>query len=306
VSSADDEGRHPAGPGRLWAEAWSFDFAARDGSIGGYVRLGLHPGDGTAWYWAYVAGPGRPTVAVRDHEVVPPRGASLEVRAEGLWSMITCETPQEHWSIGLEAFAVGLDDPADAYRGERGDRMALGLDLEWEAAAPLFAYRQGGYQQACEVHGDVRIDDERIGIDGWGQRDHWWGVQDWWAEPRWWASGRLDDATMFHGVVAGPPGSPSCRTGYVARPGEPVDVVAPVALRTSLGAEGLPESASARLGPLTLTLAPIAQAPLLLPPPPSSPAPGPSRLARALCRFDAGGAGTGYGWASWLQPAPIG
>ena len=35
-----------------------------------------------------------------------------------------CETPNDHWSVNLEAFGVALDDPAEAYRGERGDRIA--------------------------------------------------------------------------------------------------------------------------------------------------------------------------------------
>ena len=36
----------------------------------------------------------------------------LEVRADGLWGELMCETPLEHWSYGLEAFGVALDDPA--------------------------------------------------------------------------------------------------------------------------------------------------------------------------------------------------
>ena len=52
-----------------------------------------------------LAGP----VVVRDHEVPLPR-QGLEVRAEGLWCELWCETPLEHWTYGLEAFAVQLDD----------------------------------------------------------------------------------------------------------------------------------------------------------------------------------------------------
>ena len=58
-------------------------------------------------------------VAVRDHEVPLPR-TGLEVRADGLWGELVCETPLEHWSIGLEAFGLGYDDPADA--SERNHR----------------------------------------------------------------------------------------------------------------------------------------------------------------------------------------
>ena len=56
----------------------------------------------------------------------------LEVRADGLWGELSCETPFEHWTYGLEAFGVRLDDPADSLRGEIGERMPVGLDIEWE------------------------------------------------------------------------------------------------------------------------------------------------------------------------------
>ena len=38
-----DEGRHePDAADELWNESWYFDFAAADGSLGGYVRVGLY------------------------------------------------------------------------------------------------------------------------------------------------------------------------------------------------------------------------------------------------------------------------
>src|SRR5205823_155516 len=117
--------RHQHGPEPLWSESWYFDFANADGTLGGYVRLGLLPNERRAWYWAYLVGEGRPLVAVRDHEAPLPTGGALEVRAEGLWAELVCETPDDHWSINLEAFGVALDDPAEASRGRRGDGTAF-------------------------------------------------------------------------------------------------------------------------------------------------------------------------------------
>ncbi len=54
------------------------------------------------------------------------------VRAEGLWVELLCETPGEHWSIGLEAFGVRFDDEAEAAASDRGERVPVGFDLEWE------------------------------------------------------------------------------------------------------------------------------------------------------------------------------
>jgi hypothetical protein len=167
VSGKERERRHAPGDGRLWEEAWGFEFADGEG-LGGYVRLALLPNQGRSWYWFALVRPGLPgPIHVRDHDVPIPR-AGLEIRSEGLWAELICETPMEHWSIGLEAFAVALDTPDAALdpRGEIGDRIAVGLDLEWE------------------VDGEARlhaVGDDRIAFDGRGVRAHEWGERDWWA-----------------------------------------------------------------------------------------------------------------------------
>ena len=137
--------------------SWLVEFATGDGPAG-FVRLDLRAGERYAWYWAYlvniedVGG----VIVVRDHEVPRPR-QGLELRAEGLWAELGCETPGEHWTFGLEAFGVRLDDPRDALRagGEIGDRVAVGLDLEWEAPDI--------------VHGDVLVGRGRWPVDGRGR-----------------------------------------------------------------------------------------------------------------------------------------
>ncbi len=146
--------------------AWCCEFAP-DTGCAGFLRLDLRAEEGIAWYWTYLVDvPGVDgIVAVRDHEVPLPRQA-LEVRAEGLWAELWCETPAEHWTFGLEAFGITLDDAEDALRpgGEIGDRVAVGLDLEWEVGNV--------------VHGDVLVGRERMAIDGWGRfmEDH--GLRD--------------------------------------------------------------------------------------------------------------------------------
>jgi len=137
---------------------WLLDFASADDPIAGFVRLELRTD--IAWYWTYLVGV--PDVAgvlvVRDHEVLLPR-QGLEIRADGLWAELTCETPREHWTFGLESFGVRLDSAADALRpgGEIGDRVAVGLDLEWEVAT--------GGPPAGVVHGDVLVGRARFEID---------------------------------------------------------------------------------------------------------------------------------------------
>jgi hypothetical protein len=133
-------------------------------------------------------------VTVRDHEVPPP-GRGLEVRASGLWTELVCETALDHWSVGLEAFGVALDDPLEAWRSERGDPCALGLDVEWEGTEPCAPW-PSGYSQACVAHGDVLVGSERFQLDGSGLRLHLWGEADR-KRPSGWAAGRLDDGASF-------------------------------------------------------------------------------------------------------------
>jgi hypothetical protein len=246
------------------------------------------------WYWAALVGSGRLLVVVRDHEVALPRHSALEVRAEGLWSALNCETPHDHWSIGLEAFAVALDDAAEAFGDERGERTALGLDLEWEASAPVFT--RGGldagggrYEQACSVYGDVLVGDERLDFSGWGRREHWWGIQDWWAGPSSAATGRLDDGRIF---AAWPEG------GYLAGPDGPGALAAgEVVIETVVDPGGMPVSATVALGQLVLGVTPIGHAPVLV----EGPSGKTARLARSLCRYrSVEGGVAGAGWAEWL------
>lgn len=198
-----DERRHRPGPGRDWEESWYLDFVDAGSALAGYVRLTLRPAEGTAWFWAGMVGGGPKLVVVRDHEVPPPVAGGLEVRAPGLWTELVCETPLDHWSVGLEAFGVALDDPLEAWGRERGDPWALGLDVEWEGQGPAVDWpgEGAGYWQGCAVHGDVLVGAERFALDGWGTRVHRWG------DPgrtrgTGWAAGRSADGEHF--LVADP------------------------------------------------------------------------------------------------------
>jgi hypothetical protein len=147
---------------------WLLDFVAGDpgNELAGFVRLELRDDEQIAWYWTYLVGvPDFDGVlVVRDHEVLLPR-QRLEIRADGLWAELICETPREHWTFGLEAFGVrleGTDNASEFLRpeGEIGERIAVGLDLEWEVG-------DDGPPRGT-VHGDVLVARATIPIDGGG------------------------------------------------------------------------------------------------------------------------------------------
>ncbi|MBK5287453.1 MAG: hypothetical protein JJE46_03190 [Acidimicrobiia bacterium] len=120
---------------------------ASEHSIAGRIELAI-PATGPARYEAVFSGPdvGTGFLVVRDHEVPRPRGTVIELRADGLWTEWTCETREEHWSFGLEAFGLRVEDPG----AEIGDRVPVGYDLEWETPD--------------HVHGEVLIGRDHLSV----------------------------------------------------------------------------------------------------------------------------------------------
>ena len=166
MNDARVEHRHPS----VVEETWWF-CAAADG-VGVHASLTLRPGQQQAWWSAALVRAGEPLVTISAFDIaLPPRG--LEIRTDGIWACLTCETPMEHWSVGLESFAVEVDEPDD----ERGDLVAFGLDLEWEAVGPGRPDPAGaGYGQACDVSGEVLLGADRIDLTAGGHRRHLWGT----------------------------------------------------------------------------------------------------------------------------------
>jgi hypothetical protein len=265
---ARDEGRHAPGPEELWGESWYHDFAAADGSYGGYLRLGLYPNLGVAWYWVHLVRRDQPLVLIRDHEVPCPtdmRGPvhAASERVTGKWSPVQ---PLRAYRITTEGTGVVLASPVDAFHGERGDATPIFLDLTWEGTAPCFAYSATTrFEQSCMVTGEVTIGDERIAVHCPGQRDHSWGVRDWWLFPWVWCSGRLEDGTWWHTVRSLNPGPEAFQTGYVVDAGEAEwREITSVSADYDLDDEKLPTRMDLTLGDLALHVTPELHAPVLL------------------------------------------
>jgi hypothetical protein len=294
------EGPHRPGPEPGWEESWYFDFTAPDGSLAGFVRLSVRPRQRVSWYWAYLVGRRRPLVVVRHHDVAPPRGG-FEVRAEGLWGVMHCEAPDEHWSVGLEAFAVTFDDPLEACRSQRGDILPFGLDLEWEALGPVHERPpegdSAGYEQAGGVHGEILLGEEAIDFEGSGHRVHCWGPVDWEAAAWCWSAGRLDDGTSFHGAAAGGPEVARGHGGLDAPGSGGSWCSEPFAVEGRPRPTGVPEEVEMRIGSTQITGTPLHHAPI-----PLDTGAGGGRLDRAHCRFESA-AGSGYGWTEWKSGA---
>jgi hypothetical protein len=129
--------------------AWSLRFADPSGTRGAVLLACLTD---HAEYRAIVD-LGESVLVVRDDDVPLPRGALLEVRADSLWAELVCEVPGVHWGFGLEAFGLRLADRAEARHADVGERVAVGLDLEWDEG---------------RVIGEVLVGSRRIPVDGTG------------------------------------------------------------------------------------------------------------------------------------------
>jgi hypothetical protein len=184
-----DEYDHFAGPSSAWSETWEFRGTSADLDLGVVAAVVRRPSVARMSYWAAVIGRSRPTIALVEHDIAAPR-IGLEIRGSGIWADHMCESPHEHWSLGLEAFALALDDPLDLVTTTRGLPVPLGFDLEWEAAsAPveLPSAADDGYLGVGVIRGEVLIGETTVEIDGPGHRVHRWGTGS--AFPAWWATG---------------------------------------------------------------------------------------------------------------------
>jgi len=187
-----DETPHAGTSHPNWVEAWLFDLVQSDRSLAASIELLIWPQLSRAAIHTSIVRAGKPLISLVDLAATAPKPPSLEVRAPGLWIDVGVQTPLDHVTVDIEAFAVALDDPDDVFRGAYGIRTAVGTELEWETADdPRPGVAVGSYEIPCTVHGELLIGDDVIEVDGWGWRSHRWGVPS------------SDDRTRIRGKAAG-------------------------------------------------------------------------------------------------------
>lgn len=271
---AGDEGLHAPGPEPLWNESFYLDFATPDGELGGYVRLGLYPNWRKAWYWVCLVGKDRPLTIIADHEAPLP-DSDLAIRTSGYAATLQTVKPFEGVRVTLQS-----------------DELAL--DLEWRTTGGVYGYSlTPRYEVPCQVSGTVNGQP----FEGYGERDHSWGVRDWWSISWLWSSGRLDDGTFLHGMQANV-GMALPWPAFKVRPGGEIEHVEGFSAASTFGTDGLPQGADLRFPGLRTTVTPLHFAPVTL----TSPDGQEAEFPRAMCRFEAEDGRRGYGWTEWHQP----
>mgnify|MGYP004119937005 FL=1 len=160
----------------MLVEQWQFDFWSGEHDLGGWVHFTYDQSSRKGWYVTALIGVDRRLVLVVDPKIpIPQLSQYLEFRAEGIWAQHVCETPLEHWTVGLEAFGVTLETAEDAMGNQWGKRTGVGLDLEWERIEDT-EETDTGFRQRCSVSGEVLIDEEAfdLHVEGWRSRS--WGA----------------------------------------------------------------------------------------------------------------------------------
>jgi hypothetical protein len=174
VSEAHEHRREP-GADPAWRETHRVDAWAADGSLGLSWSVTARPHEGRAGFLAAVLRPEELPVVLAEADAALPV-ARWELRTSGLWADHVCETPLDHWSYGLEAFALRVDDPAELLGRALGDRFPLGWELEFEARAEPEVLGPSAYRQSGEVHGLVLLGPAQVDVELCAVRHHWWGV----------------------------------------------------------------------------------------------------------------------------------
>lgn len=294
-----DEGLHASGPDQLWNESVYLDFSSPDGRVGGYVRLGLYPNWGRAWYWACLVGDGRPLVLLADNDASLP-DADLTVNGRGYVATHDVARPLEEFRVTLDSSdaARQLADPFAAYDSLRdAPRVPLALDLTWSTAGGVYGYDiTPRYEVPCRVAGSIVAGDERIEFVGFGERDHSWGTRDWWGVSWLWTSAHLDDGTFVHGMRANF-GMELPWPSFVVPPGGALEHADGFTVSSSF-TDGTPARSHAEFAGTPVVVMPRAFAPVGL----VSPDGREARFPRALCTFRAADGRTGHGWTEWHQP----
>ncbi|MYR05516.1 phosphotransferase [Gordonia sp. SID5947] len=299
---ADDEDRHEPGPEDLWNESWYFDFADVEQGIGGYIRLGLTPNAGTAWYTAMICGPSIPTIAVVDYELPVPPGSRIESRRFVADQEIV--NPLHEARIRLDGTGIAVEDPADLLSGSpSGADVAVSMNLTWTTDGTGYQYRvTPRYEIPCRVVGTVRVEGVgaepiELSIDTAGQRDHSWGVRDWWSMDWVWTTGHFSDGSHLHGLDLRIPDMPAMSIGYIQSPDMPITELQVHRSDESFADNGLPEHTSLHIDPpdRRIEFEPLGHGPLRL----TSPDGAVSLFPRAWGRLRTDSGTEGVGWIEW-------
>ena len=162
-----------------WSEGHRLELVAADLTMAVMVEMRRYPDTRRTCVRIAVLERDELPIGLIDVELPSPKPANTwEIRGSGIWCEMVCETPLTHWSYGLEAFALAVDEPRDLVDTGIGHRVPLGWELDFEASGPATWLSDSCYVQAGVGHGIMLSADGEREIDGRTRRWHWWGTDE--------------------------------------------------------------------------------------------------------------------------------
>ncbi len=295
-----DESPHAPGPEEWFNESWYLDFVDDDGAVAGYVRLGLHPNQGVAWWTAAFIAPEFPCVMSTNYALPLPVPGSMATAHGDTSVECIVEEPLKAFRVVASAPAVSYDNASGVYDGSTGTPTTLAFDMQWVSDGEPYGYvLSARYEIPSRASGTITVGDRTFRIAANGQRDHSWANRDWWSFEWCWFAGWLEDGTRVHGAdIRLTPGF-RLSFGYRQAGGEVTPIEAELVTSEELGAFGMPTSGtiSCPTADVELHVEPIAFSPLLL----VDKAGRCAHFNRAATRFTTPDGRCGLGWIEWNQ-----
>ncbi|MDG2028511.1 MAG: hypothetical protein P8J50_15495 [Acidimicrobiales bacterium] len=164
VTEADDLDR----PADSDIDVIEVDFVATDESLAGWIRLDARRALGATRFLVALLVAREDPVVLIDYDL-PLARTAYEFRSSGVWTEFVCETPLDHWTIGLEAFALRIDPSGTVTPDTFGDRVPIGLDLDLDTVGAPEG-DASSFSIELDVHGEVLIADRAWDLTARGTR----------------------------------------------------------------------------------------------------------------------------------------
>jgi hypothetical protein len=211
--SVADEGRHPRGPDPWWQESVAFHWFDQRHGVGGMHRLGHEPGQGDGGTLAHHHGVFDVHQRFRRNGAAPmtgERSAEWFGDATASWS---CDTAGPRFQFDTDEVSLDLRYQDLYPLTDFFPRGSASLDEEFAAHH---------YESSSRVVGTARVGDASYEIDGFGHRDHSWGIRRWDGAltVHRWICGVVEPDLAFGSITWLGPEGPLVSGGYVVRDGQ--------------------------------------------------------------------------------------
>jgi hypothetical protein len=192
---------HPFKKHADWNESFYFNFYDKEKDYCAFMRIGLKPNKHEKNVICYFLTPTAHVMGTRGAESFN----DSELKVGGL--KFTKIVPDKEWRL---EYSGSMRDT----KGSDVERRSVSFDLTYKALNRVFDYREcaSGYNELVEkvspaehteqfgrIVGSLSIGDDKIQLNGLGERDHAWGTTDWIAPSTWtWLSGQFSEKLAFN------------------------------------------------------------------------------------------------------------